>query len=226
MAPRSLALAPVAPSSLAVRGVLELAAVALTAGLHLAWPALGLPRAVLVIPLVLGWGGYVAHRARHAPSTLDAWGLRREGLREAARATALPSVLALGAMAAYGAVAGHAFPWWAALCLLTYPLWGLVQQLLLHGLVTRNLLRLPGPLGHPVTVTLLVAAGFGAVHRAEPVLVGATFLLGLVVTPLWMRWRNLWPLAVAHGWLGTAVYYLVMGQDPVMTYFVAGSATP
>jgi hypothetical protein len=220
MLARSIALArPLAPR---LRSLLELGAVGLTAVAHLSWPALGLPRALLVVPLVLGWGAYVAHRARHDPEALSAWGLRREGLWPTAAVCAV--VLAVGgaAMGAYGAWAGHALPWWSALCLLTYPIWGLVQQLLLQGLVTRNLAALPRPVSHPVAVTLLSSTAFGLVHWHQPPLVLATFALGLVLTPLWLRWRNLWPMAFLHGWAGTLVYYLVLGSDPVLTYFSAG----
>ncbi len=34
-----------------------------------------------------------------------------------------------------------------------------------------------------------------------------------------MRWRNLFPLAVAHGWLGMVIFYVVLQGDPLMTYF-------
>jgi membrane protease YdiL (CAAX protease family) len=45
-----------------------------------------------------------------------------------------------------------------------------------------------------------------------------TFALGLALAPMWLKWRNLWPMAFAHGWLGTAIYYFVMLRDPMSTY--------
>lgn len=205
-----------------VRPLLELGGVLLTAALHLGWPLTGLPRGVLVVPLVAAWVGYVAVRAHVAPAALDDWGLRREGLVPTALASL--GVLGVGAagMLAAGSYFGHTLPWWAVACLLVYPIWGLIQQLLVQGMVTRNLAQLPGRSGHPVAVTVVSAAAFGLVHWGEPVLVGSTFLLGLLLAPMWLRWRNLWPMAFVHGWLGTLVYYLVMGRDPLLTYFSSG----
>jgi len=203
-----------------VRPLLELGGVALTAALHLGWPLLGLPRGVLVVPLVACWVGYIAVRTRVNPEAVAAWGLRREGLRPALLATL--AVMAVGAagMGAIGLVLGASVPpAYAAICLLTYPIWGLIQQLLVQGLVTGNLAKLPGRWGHPAVATVVSATLFGLVHYPHPELMVGTFLLGLTFAPIWLRWRNLWPLALAHGWLGTMIYYVVLMQDPMATYF-------
>ena len=47
-------------------------------------------------------------------------------------------------------------------------------------------------------------------------LVLATALLGLVFTPIYLRWRNLWPLGLYHGWLGALCYFWVIGRDPLL----------
>ena len=44
----------------------------------------------------------------------------------------------------------------------------------------------------------------------------ATFLLGLAFAPLYLRYRNVWPLGLYHGWLGTLLYYQVLGEDPFL----------
>lgn len=228
----ALALSPAARQSLTreladrvaatpwLRPALELSAVALTATLHLAWPSTGLPRAVLVFPMVALWIGYIVRRYRQDPKAVAAWGLRREGL--------LPTTLATGAVMAVGGTAMGLYGWWtgaslppwyAAVVLLSYPVFGLVQQLIVQGLVTGNLSKLPGKLGHPAVATLLSASLFGLVHWPETELMIGTFFLGLAFAPIWMRWRNLFPLAVAHGWLGMAIFYIVLQRDPLMTYF-------
>ncbi len=203
-----------------LRPVLELSAVALTATLHLSWPSTGLPRAALVFPMVAVWIGYIVRRYRQDPQAVAAWGLRREGLLPTSLATA--AVMAVGgtAMGLYGWRHGAELPpWYAAVVLLSYPVFGLVQQLIVQGLVTGNLSKLPGKLGHPAVATLLSASLFGLVHWPETELMIGTFFLGLAFAPIWMRWRNLFPLAVAHGWLGMAIFYIVLQRDPLMTYF-------
>ena len=204
------------------RPALELGGVALTAGIHLSWPLIGLPRGVLVVPLVVGWVAYILTRARVSPEAVAAWGLRREGLVPASLATALVGMVGVAGMLTIGWFLGAGLPpWYAAACLVVYPIWGLVQQLLVQGLVTGNLVKLPGRWGHPALATVVSATLFGLVHFPRPELMIGTFLLGLALAPIWLRWRNLWPLAFAHGWLGTMIYYVVMMEDPIRTYFSA-----
>jgi hypothetical protein len=49
----------------------------------------------------------------------------------------------------------------------------------------------------------------------EPLLVPATFGLVLALAPIWLKWRNLWPLGLAHGWIGAVAYIAVLQRDPI-----------
>jgi membrane protease YdiL (CAAX protease family) len=91
-----------------------------------------------------------------------------------------------------------------------YPAWGLVQQVLVQGMVVRNL---EGALSPPA---IAVAAGllFGAVHLPHVALAAATALLGAVFTLIFLRSRNVWPLGLCHGWLGVLFYAWVLARDP------------
>ena len=195
---------------LAPRQWVELGAVALTAAGHLASPLLPVPRIVFTSVAVLAWGAWLATRDRE---TLRGWGLTRKNLVPAftaATAFAAPAALA---MFAWGWFTGEGLvPAHAVICLIVYPAWGLVQQLLVQGLVTKNLVEVGG---RPAAAVVVSSALFGLVHWPYPVLMVATFGLGLVFAPLWLRWRNLWPLALYHGWLGTILYYQVIGEDPL-----------
>ncbi|MCB9679356.1 MAG: CPBP family intramembrane metalloprotease [Alphaproteobacteria bacterium] len=196
------------------RPALELGAVAVTAALHLAWPLTELSRAFLVIPLVAWWAGYLALRWKVDPDAVAALGLRREGLKQSALACAALLAVAGPAMVGWGLLHGAEVPWTTWLTLLVYPVWGLVQQLLVQGLVTANLRRLA-----PAAVAVFVSAAlFGLVHWPHGVLMVATFALGLVFGPLYLKHRNLWALGVAHGWLGTLIYTFVLMRDPLAEY--------
>ena len=41
----------------------------------------------------------------------------------------------------------------------------------------------------------------------------ATFVLELLIVPLYLWQRNLWPLGVLHGWLGGLFYLWVENRD-------------
>jgi hypothetical protein len=143
---------------------------------------------------------------------LAGWGLHRAGLLPCARQAAVVLVAGIAAAAAIGSARGAlAFDARFLPLLLLYPLWGLVQQLLVLGVVAGNVLALGGSR----RLALAIAApGFAAVHVPDWPLCGATALLGAVCCLLFLRWRNLWPLGVLHGWLGACFYRWVLGRDP------------
>lgn len=199
-----------------VRPLLELGAVAFTGALHLAWPATGLSRALLVVPLVAGWLGYFLLRRRVDPDLVRELGFRREGLESAAIACLGVLAAAGPPMVAWGVAHGATLHWSTPLTLLVYPVWGLVQQAIVQALLTRNLARL----APPWVAALGSATAFGLVHLNEPLLVPATFLLGLVFAPLYLRTRNLWALGITHGWLGTCIYTFVLMRDPLQAYLL------
>jgi len=193
------------------RRIAEIVAALLSGGVHFvttlgfAWHG--------VDQLVLGggWIGYVLWRAR-TPGTLAGWGLRREGFRPCVRAATIAFAIGAVACAAIGAALGQlTFDAGILPLLLLYPLWGLVQQLIVLGIVAGNLDAMHAP---RVAVVAVAALGFGAVHVPDWPLCGATLVLGVVACLMFLRWRNLWALGVLHGWLGALFYRWVLGRDP------------
>lgn len=194
--------------------VREMAGVACTAALHLLWTALELPRGWVVVPIVLAWGAHLVVTARRDPGSIRRWGLDTRGLLPAGLATFALTCLAGAGMVQIGLLRHAEVTPSILLALVVYPLWGLVQQLLLQAMVTSPLERRIG--ARPAVVASALV--FGLVHWPHQDLMLATILLGLALGPIWLRWRNLWPLAFAHGWLGTLLYHLVLGRDPLAGY--------
>jgi uncharacterized protein len=189
----------------------EVLAVFASAALHFVTTVWNRWLAVDQSVLGVGWLGYVAWRAR-VPGTLAHWGLQRAGFAACAMHAALALAIGVLATAAIGLARGtfvldaHLLP-----LLLAYPLWGLVQQLLVLGIFVGNLeafgVRRPW-------LVALASLGFAAVHVPDWPLCGATLVLGAVCCTLFLRHRNLWPLGVLHGWLGACFYRWVLARDP------------
>ena len=62
---------------------------------------------------------------------------------------------------------------------------------------------------------------FGLLHAIDWRLVLATFLLELVIVPLYLRHRNLWPLGLLHGWLGGLFYLWVLKANRARMFYDA-----
>jgi hypothetical protein len=83
-----------------------------------------------------------------------------------------------------------------------YALWSFVQQLLLQDFFLRRLRLLLPSAGLAV---LAAAAIFSIAHIPSPVLTLVTFFMGLAACLLFLRYRNLYPLAMAHAILGITI---------------------
>lgn len=156
------------------------------------------------------WVSYVAFRWRRDRAVLRLWGFRRDTLRPAALACGVLFVAGALPMLAYGAARGRLpFPLHFWIVLWLYPLWGIVQQFLLNGLVVRNLARLlPRP-----AVVALGGLLFSLAHVPDLPLMGLTAAAGLAWTSIYLRTPNLWALGLSHGFLGAIAYYAVLGRD-------------
>jgi len=90
----------------------------------------------------------------------------------------------------------------------TYALWAGVQQFLLLGFFLPRFLRLlPGS----KSAALLAAVLFALAHLPSPVLTPITFLWGLAACLIFLHYRNLYPLAMAHAILGITIAITVPG---------------
>jgi hypothetical protein len=80
----------------------------------------------------------------------------------------------------------------------------LLQQVGLNSYLTNRLL---GATGSPAPAALLAGTIFAALHWPNPVLIPLTFMGGATMAWLFARERNIIPLAIGQGILGTLVWW-------------------
>ncbi|NNF57229.1 MAG: CPBP family intramembrane metalloprotease, partial [Rhodothermaceae bacterium] len=167
----------------------EMGAVVLTGVGHLAASASDLSGAY--IPVVIGgWGGYVGYRAITEEDFLRTTGFTAENLGPAFRDASILAGAATAGMLVIGAANGNLRLDTDMLPLLVlYPAWGLTQQFLVQGLVTRHLADASLS---PYAVTPISAVTFGSVHVPNWELTAATTGLGAAYAALYQRHGNLW----------------------------------
>src|SRR5277367_6111946 len=120
-------------------------------------------------------------------------------------------IVGLGLLAAAVAVAiaarlGTLRPWHGPIELVQrfwgYAIWAFLQQLLLQVFFLQRILRL---VARKALAVLLAAGIFSLAHLPSPILAVATFLFGLAACALFLRYRNLYPLAITHAILGICI---------------------
>lgn len=90
-----------------------------------------------------------------------------------------------------------------------YAIWSGVQQFLLQCFFLSRLLRL---LPKPRQAAFAAAGLFALAHLPNPVLAVLTVVWGSVACLVFLRYRNLYPLAIAHAVLGITIAVAVPGH--------------
>jgi hypothetical protein len=83
-----------------------------------------------------------------------------------------------------------------------YIVWALMQEFLLQSYFLLRMLRLlPGK----VAPVILSAAIFSLAHLPNPVLTPLTMVWGVIACVLFLRYRNIYALGIAHGIMGLCI---------------------
>jgi len=91
---------------------------------------------------------------------------------------------------------------------LGYAIWAFFQQILLQDFFLLRLLRLSR---NRFLAALLATAIFSLAHLPSPILFVVTFVWGLAACLLFLRYRNLYPLALAHAVFGITIAMTIPG---------------
>ena len=89
-----------------------------------------------------------------------------------------------------------------------YVVWSFAQQFLLQGYF---LLRFRQLFSSETTAAFAAAGIFAAVHLPNPILTPVTLVWGLCACFVFLRHRNLYPLAITHAMLGICIAVTVPG---------------
>ena len=89
-----------------------------------------------------------------------------------------------------------------------YTIWAGVQQFLLQDVFLLRLLRL---LPTQTSAAIAATAMFSLAHLPNPVLTPITAIFGCAACLLFLRYRNLYPLAISHAILGICIALTIPG---------------
>ena len=105
------------------------------------------------------------------------------------------------------------FSWYFILVLILYPFWGLIQQFMMLGIISQNLASATEGKMNRYLIIFLVSALFSMVHYPSFFLMIFTFFLEVVFITIYLKWRNLWAIGIAHGWIATFILYYVLDRN-------------
>jgi uncharacterized protein len=175
-----------------------------------------------VIAACLLWIGYILYRVKQSPGILSYWGFQKTGFKKSLKIILPIAIITVCFFIAYGLFFDTLiFNWHIVPILMLYPCWGAIQQFLIIGLITKNLSELDNVRIPKAIIVLLASTLFAIVHYPSWMLIGATFVLAIFYSIIYLRYNNLWTLGLFHGWLGGLLYFFVLNRDPWMEFLHA-----
>ena len=81
------------------------------------------------------------------------------------------------------------------------------------GLIAQSLVSAKEGNINRYLIIFLVATLFSMVHYPDFFLMIFTFFLEVAFITVYLKWRNLWAIGIAHGWIATFVLYFVLDRD-------------
>lgn len=173
------------------------------------WHFLYVTSAVLFLTL------YIIFRYKKNKAIIRYWGFTGKNLKITFYTSAIFTVFSIGLFVVYALIRNYQL--WnihIIFSLLTYPVWGLIQQFLIMSLVAGNLKDMNSVNFRNITIIVPVSILFSAVHFPSLLLVAGTFILAIFYCIVFLRYRNLYPLGLFHGWIGAFFYFYVLNRDP------------
>lgn len=202
------------------RRTLEISAVLVTGiGKFVFMDYLNLKFPFIVIS-IFAWATYIWLRKRSIKGIMYYWGFRTDNFKQVLHIVipfgtlSVVFFLIVGLMQDTVNLSWHIIP-----ILVTYPIWGVLQQFLVIGLVTGNLQDMNSITLRKPVIVLLTAILFAAVHYPYNWLILGTFVLALFYGYVYLRARNVYVLGIFHGWLAGLFFYTVLNRDPFLELF-------
>jgi hypothetical protein len=195
--------------------VFEIAAVILTGIGKFVLMDLLQMRFVYISAACLFWGGYMIYQANRNKGIIAYWGLSLRNFNKTFLELLPVAILFVGIFVLVGNQLGtNILSWNIIPILLLYPIWGIIQQFIVIGLLAKNLTDLEKPRMPESLIVFITALIFSIVHYPHFLLIIGTFFLALVYTKLYLKERNLIVLGIFHGWLGAFFFYTILERDP------------
>ena len=178
-------------------------------------------RLSFVLTAIMFWTFYVLYRYKKNKEILKDWGFRFDNFKQVLilvlpfTIVSILSFFVIGSFQRTINLTWHIIP-----LLITYPIWGVIQQFLIIGLFAGNLNDLKSIKLKKSSIIIITALFFSVVHYPSFWLIIGTLILALFYSYVYLKAKNIYVLGLLHGWLGALFYYTVVNQDPFADVFL------
>ncbi len=171
-------------------------------------------RTVFIAAICTFWLIYILIRISSDKNILKYWGFKKQHFKESALFL-VPSVgLCLLGSSLYGYLWNNqTYSLYMLPVFILYPLWGTIQQFLMLGIISKGLRNLLPKKSNKYIVTFIVSFIFSLIHYPSLFLMGAAFFMEVLFISVYFKWRNLWSIGIAHGWMALFLIHFILKRD-------------
>jgi membrane protease YdiL (CAAX protease family) len=178
-------------------------------------------RLPFVVVSILAWSAYVIYRYKKDKYVLKDWGFRWDNFKSVLKLMLPFAIISIVLFFIVGYMQSTINMTWHIIPLLiTYPIWGSIQQFLTIGLLAGNLNEFKSVKLNKALIIFMTSVFFSIVHYPSVWLMIGTFILALFYGYVYLKAKNIYVLGLFHGWLGALFYYTVVNQDPFADVFL------
>jgi uncharacterized protein len=171
-------------------------------------------RAVYIVVICLFWLTYIYSKFKNNPESIRQWGIQKQNFKKSFLFLLPFAIVCISGIGIYGYLfSSNIINWHILPILILYPFWGLIQQFIVVGLISGNLHAIRNPRFSNFQIILLTSLLFSLVHYPSAFLMFFTFIMQWIFTTAFLRWKNIWPLGLYHGWIATFLLFYIMGRD-------------
>lgn len=171
-------------------------------------------RAVYIVVICLFWLIYIYSKYKRNHEIIRHWGIQKKNFKKTFLSLLPFAIICIVCIGIYGFLfRSHIMNWHIIPILIMYSLWGLIQQFITVGLISGNLKAIKTPRFDNYQIILLTSLLFSLVHYPSGFLMFFTFIMQWIFTTAFLRWKNIWPLGLFHGWIATFLLFYIMGRD-------------
>lgn len=133
-----------------------------------------------IISAITFWIVYIVYQTRKRPELWKYWGLTFTNYKPTLKIVGFVGLIVVLGILIYGIWFKHTeWNWHIFIVLLTYPLWGTIQQFLIMSLFAGNLKDMNGNNLKEIPIILLTSIFFAFIHYPSYPLILATFLMAI-----------------------------------------------
>jgi membrane protease YdiL (CAAX protease family) len=171
-------------------------------------------RTFYIVAACAFWFLFILRKYKNNPSVLKQWGFKKQNLKPSFLFLLPFGFIAIMGFLFYGIkVNTILFNWHIIPIFLLYPVWGIIQQFVIIGLVAGNLRSLKNNRFAEWQIVLLTSLLFALLHYNSTPLMIYTFVMEVVFVIAYFKWRNLWALGLFHGWVSSFFLFFVQKRD-------------